>query len=61
MKTESYYEEIREAFIGRTVESIDDSCVNAIIFYFTDGTYIQVAAECGTGPTAIPYFDVWEV
>lgn len=44
-------------FIGKTVEKIDDSCQDYVVFHFTDGTKIGVYADCGSMPSSIPFFD----
>jgi len=47
-----------KGFEGKTISHVEDDCVNAVTFYFTDGTFIEVYAECGTDRFSIPYFDV---
>lgn len=55
-----YYTEICDKMVGKTIDRIDDSCVNVLRFYFTDGTDIEIYAECGSGPSSIPFFYVGE-
>lgn len=45
-------------FLGKTIQSVDDSCQNAATFYFTDGTSTVVFAECSSGNYALPFFIV---
>lgn len=44
-------------FVGKTITAVNDECVNAVTFYFSDGTKQTVYAECGTTFTSIPFFD----
>lgn len=41
---------------GKTVKSIEEGAVNCVIIEFTDGEKVEVCAECGSGPFAIPFF-----
>lgn len=47
-----------QQFIGKTIKSIDESCVNCIRIVFTDGTHETIWAECGSGNFDIPFFVV---
>lgn len=47
-----------QQFIGKTIKSIDESCVNCIKIVFTDGTHETIWAECGSGNFDIPFFVV---
>ena len=47
-----------QQFVGKTIASIDESCVNCITIVFTDGTQTTVEAECGSYKYDIPYFVV---
>lgn len=47
-----------QQFVGKTVKSVDESCVNCVKIEFTDGTKVSVFAECGSGGLSIPFFDV---
>lgn len=47
-----------QQFVGKTVKSVDESCVNYVKIVFTDGTETEIFAECGCGPLNIPFFDV---
>lgn len=42
--------------VGKTIKSIDEGAVNCVIIEFTDGEKVEVYAECGSGPFAIPFF-----
>lgn len=33
-------------FLGKTIERMDTTAVNEVIFYFTDGTNIALETEC---------------
>ena len=45
-------------FLGKTIKSVDESCVNCVKIEFTDGTKASVFAECGSGGFSIPFFEV---
>lgn len=45
-----------EEMIGKTIDSIDQTCQNALTIHFIDGTQISIMSECGSGPTSIPFF-----
>lgn len=47
-----------QQFIGKTIKSIDESCVNCVKIEFTDGTKTEVYTECGSYKYDIPYFVV---
>lgn len=44
-----------QQFVGKTVESVDTSSVNCVIFRFSDGTEKKVFAECASD--GIPFFE----
>lgn len=50
--------EFNKAIEGKTVFNVDYSSVNTIRISFTDGSYVDVWAECGSGPFDIPFFDI---
>ena len=47
-----------QQFVGKTIKSVDESCVNCVKIEFTDGTKASVFAECGSGGFSIPFFEV---
>lgn len=47
-----------QQFVGKTVKSVDESCVNCVKIEFTDGTKASVFAECGSSGFSIPFFVV---
>lgn len=47
-----------QQFVGKTVKSVDESCVNCVKIVFTDGTETELFAGCGGGPFNIPFFEV---
>jgi hypothetical protein len=44
--------------VGKTVSSINARAVNMIKIYFTDGTNVELWAECGSGQYSIPVIEV---
>lgn len=51
---------VLEAFKGKTIALVDTECVNMWTFYFTDGTFIELEACCGSHITSIPYLEIVE-
>lgn len=47
-----------QQFVGKTIKSVDESCVNCVKIEFTDGTKASVFAECGSSGSSIPFFEV---
>lgn len=48
-----------QGFVGKTITAVDDECVNAVTFYFSDGTEQTVFAEV-SGFGGIPWFEFVE-
>jgi hypothetical protein len=44
--------------VGKTIYYLDEMSVNVKNFYFTDGTGVELQAECGSDSFAIPFFEV---
>lgn len=51
----------KEQLVGKTIESIDSSCVNVWVVKFTDGTSYEIHAEqaINTGSGQIPGMTLW--
>ena len=47
-----------QQFVGKTIKSVDESCVNCVKIEFTDGTKASVFDECGSSVSSIPFFEV---
>lgn len=47
-----------QKIVGKTIESVEDDRVNFVSIKFTDGTCLNVYADCGTNYNSVPYFDV---
>jgi hypothetical protein len=47
-----------QEMIGKTIKSIDESCLNCVKIEFEDGEKVTVWAECGSGDFSIPFFVV---
>lgn len=46
--------------VGKTIKSIDTSISNCVIITFSDDTTVQIYAECGAAPFAIPFFEIFK-
>lgn len=47
-----------KAIKGKTVSRVEYDSVNVIRLWFTDGTNVEIWAECGSGDFAIPRFEI---
>lgn len=47
-------------FVGKTIKSINESAVNCKTITFTDGSEVQIFADCGSSHISIPYFVLYE-
>lgn len=47
-----------DPFTGKTILRMNKSSVNVMKFYFTDGTGVELWAECSSVGYAIPYHEV---
>lgn len=46
--------------VGKTIKSIDSGAINCVIITFSDDTTVRIFAECGSGPFAIPFFEIFK-
>lgn len=47
-----------ESFAGKTILRVNKNSVNVMKFYFTDGTGVELWAECGSRDFDVPFHEV---